>query len=56
VNKIESVVIVKGDVGSTAALRFEDPKDDKFFSSNSKRVLYEMVEQYVCRVTGIVVS
>lgn len=55
-NKIKSVVIVKGNVGSVATLRFEDPTDDKIFSSNSKRVLYELVEQYVCRVTGVVVS
>lgn len=55
-NKIESVVIVKGGVGLVATLRFEDPTDDKIFSSNSKRVLYERVEQYVCRITGAAVS
>lgn len=51
-NKLESVVIVRNDVGSVATIRFENSDDDKIFSSNSRRVLYEMVEQYVARIVG----
>lgn len=51
-SKLESVVIVKGEHGSVATIRFEDYKDDKIISSSnnsqkSKETLYKLVEQHV---------
>lgn len=54
-NVLESVVIVKGEHGSVATIRFQDGKDDKIFSSSSnsaksKESLYSLIESYV---TGV---
>ncbi len=46
-NKIESVVIVKGEHGSVATIRFKDGKDDKIISATSKPTLYVLIEQHV---------
>lgn len=52
-NKLDSIVIVRNKSGAVATVRFEDPVDDKLLSSNNRRALYEMVEQYVARVIGL---
>lgn len=54
-NKLESIVIVDNPHGAVATIRFEDGKDDKLISSNSKtakgrETLYTLIEQHV---TGV---
>lgn len=46
-NKIESIVIVTGESGSVASLRFTNRMLDKDISSSSKPVLYTLIEKYV---------
>lgn len=57
-NKLESVVIVRGAVGSVATIRFEDGKDDRLISSSSnspksKETLYTLIEQHVTGVLNV---
>lgn len=54
-NKIESIVIVKGEHGSVATLRFANSVDDVILSSfnnsdKSKNYLYESIEKHVKKV------
>ncbi len=49
-NKLESIVIVKNEHGAVATVRFEDGKDDRLISANSKQTLYVLVEQHVLGV------
>lgn len=48
--KLESAVIVKNEHGYVATIRFSDEMKDKFISSNSKPVLYKLVEEHIARV------
>lgn len=49
-NKIESIVIVTGEHGSVATLRFANSKDDIVISSSSKPLLYTLIEKKVKKV------
>lgn len=51
--KLESAVIVKNDHGYVATVRFNDPMKDKFISSNSKPVLYKLVEEHITKVLHV---
>jgi len=53
--KIESIVVVKGEFGSTATLRFDNRFLDRMFSSTTNErhhisMLYSSIEKYVNRV------
>lgn len=48
--KLESVVIVKGQHGSVATIRFNDPLQDRFISSSSKPVLYTLIDKHIKKV------
>ena len=49
-SKLESAIIVKNDKGYVATIRFDTPLNDKFISSNSKPVLYKLVEEHITKV------
>lgn len=56
-NKVESVVIVKGAIGSTATLRFSDPQYDIILSSfdnsqASKNFLYNKISKHIKEATN----
>ena len=43
----ESVVIVAGEEGVTATLRFKTKSKDRILSANKKQTLYKSIERYV---------
>jgi hypothetical protein len=48
--EIESIVIVKGEHGSVATLRFNQPRLDRFISGSSKAYLYKEIDKYLKKV------
>lgn len=52
-NQLESAVIVTNEHGAVATIRFEDPKDDKIISANTKPTLYKLVEDHIKKVQHV---
>lgn len=52
-NKLESIVIVTGEHGSVATVRFSDYLTDRIISANNKNTLYSLVENYVKKVLSV---
>lgn len=46
-DKIDSIVIVRGEHGPTATLRFKDPRLDRMFHSNSYYMLHRYIYNYI---------
>lgn len=50
--QLVSAVIVKGEHGFTATLRFQNSQFDKIFASNSRYTMYRAIENYLMRGEG----
>lgn len=46
-DKIDSIVIVRGDHGPTATMRFKDPKYDRIIHSTSYFMLHRYIFNYI---------